>query len=614
MPFVELTRPCLGLSLLKSLLAREGLEARVEYATFSLVEAIGINEYQAVTGSNRLWSHAMLGEYLYSRSAFSDQQPDEQAMLDVLFAYSPLAGEQLRQAREASLKWVRRMSEKVQLHIEEVARKVLAQQPRLVGCTSTFQQHLASLALLRRIRELAPEVATVMGGANCETQMGAATHRNFPWVDYVLSGDGDGVVGELFRAILEGGPLPRGALGPQHREDGYPKPLPRAVYRALDSLPLPDFSDYFQQLEASSLRNLKVGLPVETSRGCWWGAVSHCTFCGLNGGSMGYSSKSPDLVLREFDELSSRWEVRNFEVVDNILDMAYFKSLVPALAKRDFNLFYETKSNLKRSQIEALAQAGIRWIQPGIESLDTRVLDLMKKGAKGITQVNLLKWARVYGIQLSYNLLWDFPGEEDAWYARAAELIPLIHHLQPPAGITNIRFDRYSPYFRRRAELGFELRPHPMMEHAYCLPAEELDQLAYHFYRTPKAEAGPGVRALYRAVEEWQRSFSNVRLELDGGVLRDDRGCTPQADRRLSQAEVDLLELCAEGATARSLVGQEELVADLVEQKLLLQMDGRTLSLPLPPTAPAYPYSPPFPGGEVMPDLFKSLYRPYARA
>mgnify|MGYP001376590225 CR=1 FL=1 len=43
-------------------------------------------------------------------------------------------------------------------------------------------------------------------------------------------------------------------------------------------------------------------------------------------------------------------------------------------------MFYEIKANLKPKEVKALSEAGVCWIQPGIENLDTRVLKLMKKG------------------------------------------------------------------------------------------------------------------------------------------------------------------------------------------------------------------------------------------
>ena len=49
-----------------------------------------------------------------------------------------------------------------------------------------------SLALLRRVKELDPSVVTMLGGANCEAEMGWAAIRAFPWVDFVVP-DGESV-------------------------------------------------------------------------------------------------------------------------------------------------------------------------------------------------------------------------------------------------------------------------------------------------------------------------------------------------------------------------------------------------------------------------------------
>ena len=54
------------------------------------------------------------------------------------------------------------------------------------------------LALLRKIKERAPDTVTMMGGANCEGPMGEATHRYFSWVDCVVSGAAD----ELPESVL----------------------------------------------------------------------------------------------------------------------------------------------------------------------------------------------------------------------------------------------------------------------------------------------------------------------------------------------------------------------------------------------------------------------------
>ena len=163
MPFVELSRPCLGLSLLKSLLLEDGLSVRVEYGSLTLAERIGFRDYSWITESNRFWSHVMLGEYLYASSAFPNRKRDDKRVLDLLFAYSALKGEKLTAVRAKTLLRLRRLEKEATAHIDSTAKSILAQKPKIVGCTSTFQQHVSSLALLKRIRELQPDVVTMMG-------------------------------------------------------------------------------------------------------------------------------------------------------------------------------------------------------------------------------------------------------------------------------------------------------------------------------------------------------------------------------------------------------------------------------------------------------------------
>ena len=49
---------------------------------------------------------------------------------------------------------------------------------------------------------------------------------------------------------------------------------------------------------------------IEFSRGCWWGQIHPCTFCGLNGKINIYREKSPQRLLEEIPQ--ERVTVANF--------------------------------------------------------------------------------------------------------------------------------------------------------------------------------------------------------------------------------------------------------------------------------------------------------------
>ena len=102
--------------------------------------------------------------------------------------------------------------------------------------------------------------------------------------------------------------------------------------------PAPDFSDYFTDLRAlgdAQPATLPDALPVETSRGSWWGVKNHCTFCGLNGATMTFREKLPATALAEFDALEAEWGVGCFAVADNIMPLRFLTELLPSLAARE---------------------------------------------------------------------------------------------------------------------------------------------------------------------------------------------------------------------------------------------------------------------------------------
>ena len=195
----------------------------------------------------------------------------------------------------------------------------------MVGCSSTFSQQVPSLALLRRIRDLAPEVVTLLGGANCETVMGRTAHKCFPWVDFAVSGEADEFISALVGSILvHGRDVPAESLRFRSiRTDyivtmGYPTrdscgsdDAPRAISASLKNHPVPNFDDFFETLNSSSIlrKALEPAVTVETSRGCWWGQRKSCTFCGFNGQGKGFRAKAPDQVLDEFKSLHERYGV-----------------------------------------------------------------------------------------------------------------------------------------------------------------------------------------------------------------------------------------------------------------------------------------------------------------
>jgi len=631
MPLVAIERPAIGLGVLKSALRERGITSRVHYANLAFAEEIGVNRYHLLDGSPFA---SLVADWLFAGAAFPEFQPDSEDYLsrvEKLFPAALLATANMTSVRE----YLWSVRQEMTGFVDRVARRVLADAPRIVGCSSTFRQHCASIALLRRIRELAPGVVTVIGGGNCDGSMGQVTADEFPWIDYVFSGEAEAVFPEFCAEILAHGKIEKPSAGVLAR-GGSPS---RATVLDLDQSPIPDYRDYFESLRLSPLRgDVDPGLLIETSRGCWWGQKHHCTFCGLNGEGMSYRSKSPDRALQEFESLAAEYGIDRFEVVDNILDAHYPRTLMPKMSGAPYNIFVETKANLKRAEVEALANAGVRWIQPGIESLSDRHLKLLSKGTTVIANVQLLKWCLEYGIRVMWYLLWRIPGDAQCDYTEVAEWLPMIEHLHPPSRPIRIRIDRFSPYYTNAAQYGLDPQPFAAYAVVYPLTPAAIEQFAYFFEDARRVDAlgndeiemHPGVHALEAARAEWAKRFwvlpgrgerPILQMVDDGTSLRitDTRRCAVEREVLLSGIEREICLACGEAPTLDSLTAMfasrieadhDELVrvvAELVRRKLLLETAGRYLLLATAPPRAPLPYIWEYPGGIVFGELLRQL-------
>jgi ribosomal peptide maturation radical SAM protein 1 len=591
LPFADVGRPAIGVSLLQAAAARLGFSARVYYGNFDFAEAVGLDLYGRLANAV---PDALLGEWFFADLLFGDQLPDEQAYESRVLARYPEG-----RALFPDILKARRLR---QAFLDRCAAEIGDAAPRVVGFTTTFHQTCACLAVAARLKRSPAPPLIVFGGANCEGEMGLQLLRSCAAIDYVCTREGDVAFSAFLQRLLRDGD-PRPLPGILRRGESTTATSPELV-RDLDGLPIPDYIDYFRRLEASPLRPaVQANLLIETSRGCWWGEKSHCTFCGLNGEGMAFRGKSPERVLRELRYLTQTHGLNRVECVDNILDMRYLTTLFPQLAAGGpkVELFYETKANLKWHQLRTLYAGGVRAIQPGVESLSTEVLRRMRKGCTALQNLQLLRWCEELGIGAAWNILFGFPGEPASEYERMAQLLPLLAHLPPPASCCPFRLDRFSPYFNDSKAFGL-VRVRPNFAYYYVFPfgRRDLERLAYYFEfdyadgRDPTAYTG----GLQREVRRWWAAAAvspagRPRLDClqadDLVLVADTRPCAVQPRHRLQGLEAAVHQQCDTAQTLASLrrgLGGDppewevrRALDKLRAARLIAEADGQYLSL-----------------------------------
>ena len=482
MPFGAVDSPSIALAQLDAVVKERfpgRVESRVHHLNLDFVPFLGLDLCNLIANTVQA-NTSGLGDWFFKRAAFPEMADDPEEYLLRHFS-----GQRSQLERFRSELAGRR--DEVGDFLDELIDLYRLDQYRLVGFTSMFCQNVATFALARRLKARNPGIVTAMGGANCEGTMGAVIARNVEWIDFVFAGPALKTFPDFLERLLAGREEEchaiRGVLSRRKLAAGGGPEIGEEL--DIDAGVRLDYDGYLEELD-DKLPGLAIEpkIPFETSRGCWWGERSHCTFCGLNGNTMSYRAMRPELALRTLQDLFDRYVHRSsdFRSVDNILPREYLTEVLPYLETPEHvSLFYEVKADLKEREMAVLAAARVTQIQPGIEAMATSTLKLMRKGTTAFQNLKFLKHCLRHGVDAFWNLLVGFPSEPEEVYAKYVEDIPLLTHLRPPSGSYPVRFDRFSPYFTRAKEYGLKLRACDFYAMVYPFPPEELEDLAYFF-------------------------------------------------------------------------------------------------------------------------------------
>ena len=299
MPFQPLHTPPLGPALLKAELAEAGIACDDHYLGLLLASMVGCDSYNRVVAQPQSY---LAGEWVFSAALFPGHTDLDETYLSTVIVGDPDSLDP--QAAEAEALRVRAdlvaLRQQVEPYLERCLTVIDWSRYRMVGFSSSHQQHVPSLVLAKRLKERFPAMVIAFGGANCDAEMGAATFRLFHWIDALCHGEGDEVFPRLAAQVLSGGalePLP----GLWQR--GMPEPQALTAVENLDALPFPDFDSYFAQFDGYGLTLDYLDLPFQATRGCWWGMKSHCVFCSQTKQSINMRLKSPSRVVDEMLDL-----------------------------------------------------------------------------------------------------------------------------------------------------------------------------------------------------------------------------------------------------------------------------------------------------------------------
>lgn len=635
LPFTAIERPLISFGLLQAILKKENIKAATLYYNLDFAEKIGPKNYHAMSQ----FAYILFGEWVFSPCLFPDRINSDDYLnnLKDLFQKVKIRPLPLFHDREYLFQLRNIAHNFLKEKAEEVINKY---DSKIIACSSIFDNHIACVSFLKFIKEISPETITMIGGPNCEGEMGKTTHKLFPFIDYVVSGYADQLITVLCKKIFTYGKempvdeVPEQVYAPVYRGYKHVREQPVSENKVkLNELPVPDYNEYFNRLYSSAgLRDsILPAIPIESSRGCYWG---RCKFCGLNSSQLEYSQKDWEQVYDQIATLTTTFKTKKVEFVDNAINFKKLSGMFDKLIGERFDLqiFTEVRVTLKKEQLRKMKEAGVIWIQPGIESLNDNFLNCMNKGSTMLQNIQIMKWARQYGISIVWTIIHNFPFEKEKWYSELGDILPLLVHLQPPRGMTQLRFDRFSDYYQNQSKYGLELNALEIYSYIYPYDQQTLNSLVYFFEdkRERRTRKNPVLYHLFgkpkkifsrvnKMVDEWMKSFyseapSMLKYEASENkiLIHDSRPTAYKNNFVLSKLEGEILlfsdeaksfdEINTAFGSTYKITDIENASRSLIDKKIALKHEDKLLALAVEAPVPRLPERTDFPCGTVLKD------------
>lgn len=295
-------------------------------------------------------------------------------------------------------------------YCQEFLPTIETQRPDLVGISIADPHQLVPALTLGRLLKEQVGVQHVTIGGNVPTRLRSIWPQQpefFTCFDSVILYEGEGPLLALVEALANGDDLNR---------------VPNLIYRQgtslcttelsqpvpIDELPAPDF----EGLPLHDYLAPEIVLPLQTSRGCYWG---RCAFCNFDKGVSRYQVRAPEQVVNDLSTLATRHGVRLFSLVDDALRPQPTEALADQILKSNLAVVWEGSARFDRHWTDVrcrkLAQAGCRTLSFGLESANERVLRLMNKGTERETVLEVLENCAAAGIINRVSLFFGFPSE-----------------------------------------------------------------------------------------------------------------------------------------------------------------------------------------------------------
>jgi magnesium-protoporphyrin IX monomethyl ester (oxidative) cyclase len=485
MPFSQIEFPAFGLTQINSVLQSRfpELDTEIIYINHEYAKYIGLHNYRGLFDTNQGANNGLQINTNPIKDLFFG---DMLLPLEQRFEYDQKFVDYLKssQITEDQIELINNFKEKRENFLNDMIDKYELGTCDIIGFTSMFEQNVSSLVMASILKMRFPNIIIIFGGCNYAQPFGSIFSDVIKNVDFIFTGDAiESIQQFLVHYNTNKNQIPqiKGVISVGKQTNGD-------IYEEGDEVSLNDdhqlnYDSYFESLSKCVPDNNRSIIFFETSRGCWWGEKTRCTFCDINGKNIKYRVKDAEKAISYLNNLFNYQDrCKIYWSTDSVIPPNYLDEVFPYLnIPKDIKIFYELRVTLSESEIEKLGRYQITLTQAGIESLVTPVLKLLKKGTTVFDNLRFLKLCSQYGISVLWNILVGMPGEKIDYYSRYLKIIPLLHHLGPPSGVWPISFQRNNEYFLNQEKYNLDLVPDDSVTRMVYPTIKNTGDIAYTF-------------------------------------------------------------------------------------------------------------------------------------
>lgn len=252
-------------------------------------------------------------------------------------------------------------------------------------------------------------------------------------VDYVLTGgDYDFMLHNLANHLTKNDKLEPGFWYKQHNKIINTGKF-GLKHHKLDTLPLIDrkLTNWHLYAYNNSNYKYKPGAYLMSSRDCWWGKCTFCSWTTLYPGNQ-YRTFSPDSIIKEIENLINNFGVKEiFDDAGTLPVGSWLEEFCQKIINKGLNKKVRLSCNMRfgalnEKQYRLLAKAGFRFILYGLESANQKTLDNINKNLKISEIKKTLKLAKSAGLEPHLTVMIGYPWETEK---QAQKTLNLARHL-----------------------------------------------------------------------------------------------------------------------------------------------------------------------------------------